>query len=229
MTLITPRKWITSSDSSRLHEIRKLSRHFSSKKYSKTLIEGPQALYEALKYYPHALMAIYVSEPAFKRYHHICALYQGNQLFGVDEHLLKASSPQCQGICALFDYSVLDEYSPDFLFSLLKKNHSPLIILPHIQDPSNVATIIRLADAAGACGVVTCRQSVDIRSPKVIRMSVGSIFHLPVVAAQTTMKEIALHAHRSGILLLGADAHTSIGLFDKNLSFFFTCACLGIW
>ncbi len=49
-----------------------------------------------------------------------------------------------------------------------------------IQDPGNAGTIIRSADAFGFDGVIFSKNSVDIFSPKVIRSSMGSVFHIPV-------------------------------------------------
>lgn len=54
------------------------------------------------------------------------------------------------------------------------------ILLENIQDPGNMGTIIRTADAAGADGVFLSKGCVDIYNPKVVRSTMGSIFHLPV-------------------------------------------------
>ena len=61
--------------------------------------------------------------------------------------------------------------------SLFKK----LLILENVQDPGNVGTMIRTADAAGFSGVVLTKGSADVYSPKVLRTMQGSQFHLPVV------------------------------------------------
>jgi TrmH family RNA methyltransferase len=58
---------------------------------------------------------------------------------------------------------------------------APLIVcLDAVQDPGNLGTIIRTAEAAGASGVVTLKGSVDAFSPKALRSSMGSAFRLPV-------------------------------------------------
>lgn len=58
----------------------------------------------------------------------------------------------------------------------------PLIIFCiEIQDPGNLGTIIRTADAVGASGVILSRGTVDVYNPKVIRSTMGSLFHLPIV------------------------------------------------
>ena len=54
------------------------------------------------------------------------------------------------------------------------------ILLENIQDPGNMGTIIRTADAAGADGVFLSKGCVDIYNPKTVRSTMGSIFHLPI-------------------------------------------------
>jgi len=56
-------------------------------------------------------------------------------------------------------------------------------LLDHVQDPGNVGTLIRTADAAGFSGVILGEGSADIYSTKVLRSMQGSHFHLPVVSA----------------------------------------------
>ena len=62
---------------------------------------------------------------------------------------------------------------------------SPTLVAVLVQanDPGNAGTVIRLADAAGADGVILAGDSVDPFNPKAIRASAGSLFHLPVARA----------------------------------------------
>ena len=53
-----------------------------------------------------------------------------------------------------------------------------LILLENVQDPGNVGTIIRTADAAGLDGVLLSNQCADVFSPKVLRATMGSIFRM---------------------------------------------------
>ena len=55
-----------------------------------------------------------------------------------------------------------------------------VLVLDGVRDPGNVGTIIRTADAAGAKAVVLLEDTVDLYNPKVVRSTMGSIFHLPV-------------------------------------------------
>ena len=66
-----------------------------------------------------------------------------------------------------------------------------LLVLDGVMDPGNLGTIIRTADAAQAMGVVILDNSVDLFNPKVIRSTMGSIFHLPVITgvSKTGLKD----------------------------------------
>ena len=57
----------------------------------------------------------------------------------------------------------------------------PVMALVGLQDPGNAGTLVRVAEAAGAAGVVFGAGSVDAWNPKVVRASAGSILRVPVV------------------------------------------------
>ena len=71
-----------------------------------------------------------------------------------------------QGIAAVLSLKTLDASGPH------------LIALDGVQDPGNVGTIIRTADAAGFDGVILSPDCADLYSPKVLRSTMGSIFRL---------------------------------------------------
>ena len=48
-----------------------------------------------------------------------------------------------------------------------------------IQDPGNLGTIFRTAEAAGATGILLSSDSVDVYNPKVIRSTMGAVFRMP--------------------------------------------------
>lgn len=81
---------------------------------------------------------------------------------------------------------------------------NPLIIfLENIQDPGNLGTIVRAAEAAGATGIVASAGTVDIFSPKVVRSTMGSIFRLPYVKAEN-FAEALRECRGRGVRLLAA-------------------------
>ncbi len=59
----------------------------------------------------------------------------------------------------------------------------PVLVLAGLQDPGNLGTILRSAEAFGATGIVSLPGTVSAWSPKAVRASAGSIFRLPVLAS----------------------------------------------
>jgi len=69
---------------------------------------------------------------------------------------------------------------------------TPLVVILHgANNPSNAGAALRVAEAAGATGLVTTKGSVDIFSPKSLRGSMGSAFRLPVWAGATFAEALA--------------------------------------
>jgi TrmH family RNA methyltransferase len=61
-----------------------------------------------------------------------------------------------------------------------------------IQDPGNLGTIIRTADAAGASGIIISKGTVDLYNSKTIRATMGSLFHLPIVEVEDVEETLKL-------------------------------------
>ena len=85
---------------------------------------------------------------------------------------------------------ISDTKSPQGIFaaaeirgSTLDKNARKIVVLDGVQDPGNVGTVIRAAEALGADGAVLVNGCADILSPKTLRASMGSVFRLPVINA----------------------------------------------
>jgi RNA methyltransferase, TrmH family len=64
------------------------------------------------------------------------------------------------------------------LDDLLKGNPQSILVLDEVGDPGNLGALIRTADAAGIDGVILSEKTVELYSPKVVRSTMGSIFHL---------------------------------------------------
>jgi TrmH family RNA methyltransferase len=79
-----------------------------------------------------------------------------------------------------------------------------LLVADRVQDPGNLGTMIRTADAAGAGAVVLLPGTVDPYNPKAVRATMGSLFHLPVAEWPGERLRAALRAR--AIRLLGTDA-----------------------
>lgn len=70
---------------------------------------------------------------------------------------------------------------PDFE---VKSSWKKFLLIDAVQDPGNVGTMIRTADAAGMDAVILGKGSADPFNPKTIRSTQGSIFHLPVLRSE---------------------------------------------
>lgn len=89
----------------------------------------------------------------------------------------------------------------------------PLVVaVDGVQDPGNLGTIIRSADAVGATGVVLGRGTVDVYNAKTVRSTMGSLFHLPVVEADllTLLPEAKVNGMRLASTSLQA-SHSCYG------------------
>lgn len=73
------------------------------------------------------------------------------------------------------------------------------LLLDGVQDPGNVGTIWRTADAFGADGIILCGSCADPWSPKTVRATMGAIFRLPVYEA--TLEKAAEKLSAAGIPL----------------------------
>jgi len=102
-----------------------------------------------------------------------------------------------QGIAALIA-------PPEYKFGdIVDRVAAPLILIAAgLQDPGNLGTLIRSAEAFGASGVITTPGTVNAWNQKAVRASAGSIFRMPVVIA--TREEIAELQVQRGIRLLAA-------------------------
>ncbi|MBE3074587.1 MAG: RNA methyltransferase, partial [Actinobacteria bacterium] len=90
------------------------------------------------------------------------------------------------------------------LDAVLDESPRLLVILTNVRDPGNAGTVIRGADAAGADAVLVSDSSVDVYNPKVVRSTVGSLFHLPIVTG-VPIQELLDRVRASGLDLLAAD------------------------
>ena len=79
-----------------------------------------------------------------------------------------------------------------------------LAVLDAVQDPGNVGTLIRAAEALGGGGVVLLPGTADPWSPKVVRAAAGASFRIPVV--ETVVEDLAAWCRDQGVPLLAAAA-----------------------
>lgn len=91
-----------------------------------------------------------------------------------------------------------------------------LVLCDRVQDPGNVGTVIRTADAAGKCAVVLSPGCADLYNPKVIRSTMSSIFNLPILRDGDLLSLIPLLKEAGYRVFCGALRDASVSLFDAN-------------
>lgn len=161
--------------SSTQNEFVKMAKSLKTKKgrnnHSAFLVEGEKCVRELMTHMPDILSSLIVSHSQYK-YLEQRAVNMGRRLYAVEEHVMAAIS-DCktpQGIAAVALKPLHADAKDGFI-----------VALDGVQDPQNVGTIIRTADAAGCACVVLSEESADCFSPKAVRASMGSLFHLPVL------------------------------------------------
>lgn len=160
------------------------------------LLEGPNALREAIA--ADAVVEAFATS-AFVDRHPELAAAVGDALELVGERALAAMSDTVrpQGVVAMC------RQQPVSLAAALE-GASLVAILHEVQDPGNLGTILRVADAAGADAVVVTRSSVDPYNPKVVRATTGSILHIRHSVGAST-EDAVLAARQAGLQVLAAD------------------------
>lgn len=187
----------------------KLARTLQSRKGRKEaglfLVEGTKLLAEALAWGRTPTLTF--ATETWWQAHEALAPFAGltGERFVVSPHVLDA---------------IATTETPDPVVAVLPLPDLAPVVLPpralvaiahRLQDPGNLGTLIRAADAAGAAAVLVTPETVDPFAPKTVRASMGSLFHLPVfredlaafharcpelpIAALTLGAERSLYAH----------------------------------
>ena len=100
--------------------------------------------------------------------------------------------------------------------AVLSKDDPLFVILEDLQDPGNVGTILRTADAAGAAAVFVSKGTADPYSPKVVRASMGALLHLPVIS-YPTVGELSPVLKKKGVRLIAGDLKGTCTPWEADL------------
>jgi TrmH family RNA methyltransferase len=120
-----------------------------------------------------------------------------------------------QGVAALVR---LKEFSLADILERLQVG--PVIVLVGLQDPGNLGTILRSAEAFGSAGVVLGEGTVSPFNSKVLRASAGSMFRLPVILAKAAggLEEISAKLRAHNVRLIATSSHKGTPLDQANLT-----------
>ena len=180
---------ITSRDNKWLKQFRAALRGTGPRNGQPIGVEGPKLIEEALRSGLQA-EAFLVSEGGEREAARILraastsdAGIPRSRVFRTTDKLFEgvAGTETPQGVAALFRQR---EWGFDDALrgaGELRVSSPLVIVLAAVQDPGNVGTIVRSAEAFGATGVIAARGTADPWSPKALRASTGSALRLPVL------------------------------------------------
>ncbi len=205
---------IASRENARVAAARRLQQRKFRERDRRFLIEGPHAVEAALEA-DAAVVEIFHQwgdAPAAVAAVVRAAADRGVRCVPVTRHVLEAldttDTPQgVVGVCAHLDVSLAEVAEAVGLVP----------VLVEIQDPGNLGTVLRSADAAGAGGLVLSHGSVDLYNPKVVRASAGSLFHLPV-ARDVPLAEGVRTLRDRGFAIVASSTAGAEAIHDVDLT-----------
>jgi TrmH family RNA methyltransferase len=129
--------------------------------------------------------------------------------------LVPSESPQ--GVAALVR---LKQFSLDDVLERLQVG--PIIVLAGLQDPGNLGTILRSAEAFGSAGAVLGEGTVSPFNSKVVRASAGSVFRLPTVhahgkSATEKLEEVCAKLRKQSVRLIATSSHKGTPIDQADL------------
>ncbi|MEW6110468.1 MAG: RNA methyltransferase [Nitrospirota bacterium] len=205
---------ITSISNPMIREAFDIKNRRSKYKHTAFLIEGPN-LVEAAMTSGNRIMEVFLTR-AFSEKEMSQRLLKKisentSKIFEVEEHIINklAGTETPRGIVAVASYRLLS------LNDLPLKDNPFLVVIDAVQDPGNLGTIIRTADAAGVDAAILLPGTCDAFMPKAIRSTAGSIFNIPILYTETDMLLRWLHGENIQLIITSADAEKSI--YDIDL------------
>lgn len=183
---------IQSAQNKTIKHIKKLHKKKYREESLEYLIEGRHLVEEALQYAREEIIQLVMTVDMYEEFSelkNIDILFISTQLSNT---LSATPSPQNIFARMRMKTTVLDE---EFT--------GPILLLDNVQDPGNVGTIIRTADAANYQSVILGHGSADLYNDKVLRSMQGSNFHLSVY--QADLHSIILNLKDSGYVLYGTE------------------------
>lgn len=182
---------ITSRSNPLMTHIRKLASSRSYRREQGEYIgDGVKLLEEAVRWRAPITTVVYTKGTP------VPAVPDGVRLVEVSEDLMRSISPMEAPQGALFVARIPENALPECLPG------RRYLVMEGVQDPGNVGTILRTADAYEADGVILLEGCADLYNPKTVRSTMGALFR--VKAWNTTLNELCSVLRRSELPLLGA-------------------------
>ena len=142
--------------------------------------------------------------------------YQGEDIVFMEGRLFDklAQTKTSQGCIAVVRKHIpsLEEFQ-----NIIRKDEGNVVVLDRLQDPGNIGTIIRTADAAEYKGLIALKGTGDIYSMKVIRAAAGSVMRLPIYFVEDTKEAVEL-LKGAGKKIVGTTLDTDVYVHQVNMS-----------
>ncbi len=180
---------ITAKSNQHLKRIGQLLRKRSAREEEQAfVIEGRKMFFELLRDYPELLQRAFFSESGLaglSEQERALACSYPYDIVRDDVFASVAETVTPQGVMAIVSM-------PKRQLSDLTAAGKGILLLETLQDPGNLGTMIRTAEAADMGGILLSHDSVDAFSPKVVRATMGAIFRVPFVYASDFPKAIEM-------------------------------------
>lgn len=179
---------ITSRKNQYITHLRALGRSSAARRDCEEYVcDGQKLLREALQFGACVTSVLWGGTPAF-------ALPDGIAQYSAPQDLVEYASPLVNSPGPVFTVKLPEHVVPERLHHV--------IVLENVQDPGNVGTVLRTANALGIDAVVLTGACADLYSPKVVRATMGAIFRQPAVVCD--LEQLRALLEQQALPLYGA-------------------------
>ena len=210
-------KTIRSKENPSYKEALKLLRRKYRDQTGMFLIEGPRPVMDAIRS-GDKLQTVFISEGALEK--SLPAAAAAEEL----ESLCMKNECRCAVLAEeLFSRISDTEHSQGVLAAAYKpqkgeiEGGSGILILDRLQDPGNIGTIIRTAEAAGFGTLIAIKGTGDLYAPKTVRAAAGSLLRVNVFEGLETGEAVRL-CREQGIRIIDSDLEGSVEYTSEDLT-----------
>ncbi len=172
---------IKSKDNEKFKYLKTLLKKKNRMREKKYMVEGYRIIKQAMETDEKLYMAVFCE--SFEKNEFCESVLEeleskGTRVYKLSQKLFDeiSDTQNSQGIIAVAHMKNIE------MEEQIEKGARFMLVLDRIQDPGNMGTIIRTADAAGVEAVVLLKGCVDVYNPKVLRSTMGSIFTMPILS-----------------------------------------------
>lgn len=178
---------ITSKSNSKIKDLVRL-RDDSKFRNDKSLfyVEGERIVKDTPIEY---IESIFVSKSQVDNFKYICDKVESDKIYVVNDEVFDVikDTKNSQGIIAIVKYNSINELDKNVIEDVDK-----CIILDNVNDPGNLGTIIRLAEATNISLIILCNNCCNLYNTKVIRACMSSIFRIKTYTSKNIFSDISI-------------------------------------